>query len=328
MTFHKKKTKKKSNRIRNTTNKRKKPMNKPKQQQPPPQMGGTVLDGGTVLEGGTVLARGTHGSIHIVTESPNWVRKTFSKSNALHCTQLQNEYEIQSLLHTQITNDMIYVPKSGGYQESRYECSYQMERIFPIRTGKTERTGKTNPTGETNITKALDYYLIVNMTFTDNHLHTFSHSSIGYEAGPRVLETYLDLNALAYNIGQVFSQLHFELAIDGYDCELIYGTIGGSPRCCLVDYDKANTFQWTLGYESYRKLDEQTVHHKVLSTETKFAWYLYGALISMSLVPTHADPRLVQAFFQGYSSCVQSENALQVRVFHKIVEIHAESVDT
>lgn len=249
--------------------------------------------------GGKIIAQGTHGMIIIDDNNENYVYKIFNKLKVKNCDKLYNEFELQQRLHNELLKDNshIYVPNCSDYNENQDKCSYKMERIFPL-----DNIGK---------------YFIINMN-DDNMNSIFMHSEkYGKQVGANILSNYLDINKVSFNIGKLFSKLHFVMNIDGYDCELLYGIINGLKRIILIDYDKANTFEWKLGTKIYRKIDETTIEEKILSTNTKFAWFLYSAMISMSLVPSNVNYQ--NDFIQGYLTYVNTD--FQKQIYDEIINI-------
>jgi hypothetical protein len=255
-----------------------------------------------MIKGGNIIGQGTHGTITVDTSDMNFVIKSYNKVQMNNCDMLQNEYNIQQQLFGIFDN--IYVPKCCCFVEQSSTCSYKMERIFNLSN--------------------LDYFIILNMQYEGDDIKRFIHSSNAYEAGANYLQKITNVNDMCFSIGKMFSKLHYELCLDGYDCELIYGNIREESRLCLIDFDKINYFEWKLGYKTYRKLDERTIDTKELVSVNKFAWYLFGALISMSLVPKNEDLRNI--FITGYSSHVDKNNELQNKVFEEIVNLINEYV--
>ena len=250
-------------------------------------------------KGGNIIGQGTHGTIEIDKTDNTMVIKKYVKMKANNCKMLQNEFEIQLQLYNAF--DEIYVPNCCCFIETKNECSYKMERIFELETS--------------------DFYIIINMTNSSENSIKFAHSKIGHEAGYNFLKNTMNLNVekLSFNIGKMFSKLHFVLMLDGYDCELLYGKINNTNQLCLIDYDKINKFEWKLNQNVYRKIDETTIDNKLLSTISKFAWFLYSAMVSMSLISN--DANLKYEFVRGYETYLDKKNQLQIDVFNEIIEI-------
>ena len=253
------------------------------------------------MNGGTIIGSGTHGTIEIDETNPEWVLKKFKKLTINYCDKLQDEFKIQDLLYKELKNEYIYIPNCCCFTETSTSCYYKMERIFPL------------------FDVNLSYYFVINMA-NDTINKKFSHSKTAFEVGVNKLIEYdVNVSELSFNIGKLFSKLHFELNQDGYDCELLYGIINNTKTFCLIDFDKIAHFEWVLGNKSYRKIDEQTIIEKQLNTISKFAWYLFGAMISMSLVPTN---KTYQAeFIKGYSTYVNKDDILKRYVYNEIINI-------
>jgi len=247
--------------------------------------------------GGTIIGQGTHGVIEIDDNDENYVFKKFKNQTIKFCDNLKNEFDIQLLLHRHFNNNYIYVPECSNFVTNQENCSYRMERIFPLQN--------------------IEQYFIINM-YDDDKNSIFPHSRIGREVGINTLLSYINIdpNELSYNIGKMFSTLHFQLNLDGYDCELLYGIIE-MPRFILIDFDKINSFEWTLNAKVYRKLDENTIDEKILSTTNKFAWHLYMAMSSMSLIPKTQEYQ--QHFIEGYSTYISNE--FQRSIYDEIIDI-------
>jgi hypothetical protein len=252
-----------------------------------------------MIKGGTIIGQGTHGIIKIDETNTNMVVKQFN--NLSFCKELINEYEVQKSLHNELlkTHINIYIPDCCCYIGGNDTCSYMMERIFPL-------PDKT-------------FYLIINLAMPDINTK-FSHSKLGYEVGYNILQnTYnIDISNLSYELGKLYSYLHYVLKIDGYDCELLYGNIKNENKFILIDFDKVQYFDFNLEFVSYRKLDEQTIDKKPLNTYNRFAWFLFVSLISMSLLPTL--PLYKTKFIEGYSTYVNNNNLIMKQIFDLVVE--------
>lgn len=209
----------------------------------------------------------------------------------LKTTHVQNEFEIQKEIYNKLiectTN--IVVPYSCCYQETGNTCSYQMQRIFPL----DDNTNK---------------FYVTNMAEPDIK-STFSHSKTAYQIGYNVLAKEYGINTLelAYNIGLLYSYLHYVLRMDGYDCELIYGKMGSVLQFILIDYDKVQKIRFEKGFTSYRKYDENTIVEKSLDTPSRFANYLFGSLVSMCLLPVDAIHK--NEFIRGYTRYMSNETS-------------------
>ena len=252
--------------------------------------------------GAQILGQGTHGTITIDSNNPTMVVKSFDTTR--FCDQLQNEYNIQVELGDLSLEVGIAVPRACCYSENNGKCEYKMERIYPF--------------------PQHDYYLIPNMS-EQNMDKKFSHSKTGREVGINNLtETYdIDVNECVYQIGKMFSYLHFVKMIDGYDCELLIGSLSdGKKQMFLIDYDKVQKFEYELGIIMYRKISEEMVDEKRLITAGKFANFLFGSLISMSLLPV--DKNLKRIFISGYGTYLNTttsidENKLKNDIYNRIV---------
>jgi hypothetical protein len=126
----------------------------------------------------------------------------------------------------------------------------------------------------------------------------------------------------------MFSYLHYELHIDGYDCELLYGRTSehhDESEFFLIDYDKVQHVVYDLGYITHRKIDENTIDTKYLSSDVKFAWFLYSAMISMSLIPNTTE--LCNQFIQGYSFYIPKSDEQIQKISKQVIEIILDNVE-
>jgi hypothetical protein len=255
------------------------------------------------LFGGNILGQGTHGTISTDETDLSSVIKTFT--NISKCKGLQNEYLIQTELTSDfILNDInIIVPQSCCYNITERICSYKMTRIYPF----------------PNYT----YYLIPNLA-ENNIDKNFGHSTIGYEVGiiPLINKYKINIEECVFKIGKMFSYLHYVKMLDGYDCEIIIGSLyenQGIPNIFLIDFDKIQKFIFELNITVYRKIDEQTIDEKTLTNAPKFARFLFSALISMSLLPT--NPVLKRIFIDGYARYLPSDKPLEKSVFEEVIHL-------
>jgi GR25 family glycosyltransferase involved in LPS biosynthesis len=152
----------------------------------------------------------------------------------------------------------------------------------------------------------------------------FPHSKYGYEISYNILNTKynIDINLLAYDIGKMYSYLHFILNIDGYDCELLCGSnsiLSSIPYFYLIDFDKVQKFTFELNTIVYRKIDEQIIDTIDLKTNRKFAWFLFTAMSSMSLIPI--DTILQKYFINGYKTFIPTTNPLIQEISKEIINI-------
>jgi len=252
--------------------------------------------------GKTILGQGTHGIISIDPNNENLAIKSYNYDKTF-CSNLQDEYKIQEYLHMlilQITQ-FIYIPYCCCYIVTTNNCQYKMERIFPLTNKK--------------------YYVIVNLNMPDI-FNKFLHSNNAYEIGYNILSTIfnVDINKLCYELGVLYSYLHYVLFIDGYDCELIYGNNKDNKnQFFFIDYDKVQKFKYELGHIVYRKVDESTIENKILSTEKKFAWFLYSAMASMSLIPS--DKLLCNKFINGYKKFIPQKNEFIQNISNNVIDL-------
>ena len=250
--------------------------------------------------GGTILGQGTHGTIIIDPLDPSKVIKMFVKMS--NCAKLQDEYVTQNTLSNEFeaNNLNIVVPKPCCYSATRDHCKYTMTRIYPF--------------------PKYNYYLLLN--FAEPNLDKkFNHSTVGYEVGivPLIDKYKINVHDTVFVIGKMFSYLHYVRMMDGYDCEAIIGSSPEdqtAPTLFLIDFDKIQTFEFKLGITVYRKIDEQTIDEKILSNAPKFARFLFGAFISMSLLPTNYE--LKQIFIDGYRTYLPNKE-LQKDIFERVV---------
>jgi hypothetical protein len=129
------------------------------------------------------------------------------------------------------------------------------------------------------------------------------------------------IQELIYQIGLLFSYLHYVLHIDGYDCELVMGRLDGENKCdiFLIDFDKVSCFEFKLGYIARRKIDESIIEEKKFNTVKKIAWFLFSGIIGMSLLPR--DPSLKNIFVDGYSRYIDFVNGdkLVIDVYNDVL---------
>lgn len=197
------------------------------------------------------------------------------------CGVAKMEYNVQEYISNRFAQAdiSIVVPSVSDFSQSANKCSYSMDRIFPL-----DDNG----------------IIIVNM-YEPSANRVFSHSASGIELGsaniPWTEYGYKDGAEFAYELGSMFSYLHYVMNMDGYDCELLLGQVLGTPRAFLIDFDKVSCLKYTLGETVHRKLDESTYEPKELKTVKKYALFLFTAMISMSLIPVGT---LQPSFIQGY----------------------------
>lgn len=241
--------------------------------------------------------------IEVDPQNENYVYKYYAKLKVNNCSKLANEYNMQKWIRETLDNPLIYIPNCFEHEENDSQCSYKMERIFPL--------------------PSIHKLALVNLNEVDKFAK-FAHSSAVMEVGANRLATLEGVNCnideLAYHIGLAFSKMHFVMNVDGYDCELYCGIVhpDPNPKYVLIDYDKVNTFRWELGTVVYRKIDEATVEEKQLVSVNKFGWFLYMAMASMSLIPSQES--VFQQFLKGYK--VHASTEMHHQVIEEIVSIH------
>ena len=137
--------------------------------------------------------------------------------------------------------------------------------------------------------------LFVDMTTADRNIG----NQIGYNNICEVFNT--TPSELSFLIGKMFSLLHFQLKLDGYDCELIIGReneLSSNPKLYFIDFDKVSCFDFNSNQTLYRKISEEYVEDKIITSLKKLAYFLFASLISMSLLPV--DTELKRYFIEGY----------------------------
>lgn len=124
---------------------------------------------------------------------------------------------------------------------------------------------------------------------------------------------YANAAKFAYELGKMFSYLHYVLNMDGYDCELLLGQSSGelqssNRHAYLIDFDKVSCLKYKIdGSEIvHRKLDETTYDKKEMKTLKKYGLFLFTAMISMSLVPSLSS-NTQPSFIQGYREFVPKD---------------------
>ena len=236
------------------------------------------------------------------------LRLHWNTTSCLHALFQNWNTTFKNLLGTHFEQaglSIIVPPVSEFIKETAHnKCSYSMDRIFP----------STNKHG----------IIIVNM-YEPTANRAFSHSALGIELGSANISWpdygYTDEANFAYNLGSMFSYLHYVLNMDGYDCEIILGkTKGHSSRAYLIDFDKVSCLKYTVGEIIHRKLDESTYEPKELKTAKKYAMFLFSAMISMSLLPIGA---LQLSFIQGYRVYVPAtdSNNMKTEIAEHVVQL-------
>jgi hypothetical protein len=253
-----------------------------------------------VKGGMKLLTSGTHGHIY---EKGDQVVKQFLNKDYHHpslCKRLKDsidslcdavDYEfqvhqmIQQLLETE--SFLVKVPKASSFRLTELDkkpmCEYAMDRIYPLD----------------------DYLLYVDMTFPEGTREAQNSISrtLGYTNVAELLQ--MTPEELAMVVGELFSLLHFKLNVDGYDCELLVGKNGKDDMGIYwIDFDKVSCFTYELGQTLIRKTSESDYEPRTITTYTRLARFLFGALISMSLLPT--DPSLKEPFLTGYTKHIDA----------------------
>lgn len=261
-----------------------------------------------------LIGYGTHGKIYQINSTT--VIKLFTnrppKQNCicLETNQKYNpiynhihyEYLIQELIYNSINkqNDIkIKIPKPQHFQLSNDNtmCHYEMDYIQPCMNSSIAKT---------------------NLIQIDMGLHDKDEviQGVGHFLGYARLDltncTITTVEELAYQIGLLFSYLHYVLHIDGFDCELVLGYLADDNDCniFLIDFDKVSCFEFKLGFVAYRKLDESIIETKTLNTVKRFAWFLFSGITGMSLLPS--DPVLKFYFLEGYARYINLAHAEQI----------------
>ena len=278
-----------------------------------------------------LIGEGTHGRIYKI--SNTLVRKNFSnrpvkqncicpriKANCQYlCDHIHYEYLVQQLLYNSLLNTQckIKIPRTYNFMLSNNntECDYEMDYIYP-------------PIGYND-----DKYLIQIDMGDDNRDEIISG------VGRFLSYTKLDLSQckitsleeLAFEIGQLFSYLHYILHIDGYDSELVLGRLyeENINDIFFIDFDKVSCFDFVLDFVAYRKIDENIMETKVLSNVVKFARFLMSGITGMSLLPR--NEKLKNAFLEGYKKYSpvrkddiledSQEDMLEYKVYKKVFEL-------
>ena len=106
------------------------------------------------------------------------------------------------------------------------------------------------------------------------------------------------------SVAEIFSYMHFVLNIDGNDMEWIYS----EPGFYLIDFDKVACFEFKLGFECIRKLDDTTYEEKKFTSINKIAFFLFTAMGSMLMVPTRNNPELQNEFIAGYAKYLDTHS--------------------
>lgn len=247
---------------------------------------------------GEKIGQGTHGTIYTSTINPTHVIKVFQNVQTVCARAKSYEYDFQNIIHQQmsVSGCKIKIPAVYDFQVNQDTCSYEMERIYPL------------PEEDNKI-------IIVDM-FSDNIDKIFTHSKFGKTKSYSFIDyshsNIQNANELAFEIGKLFSYLHFVLHLDGYDCELILGKdIQDIKHFYLIDFDKVSAFNWeNYPFTIQRKLDESTYQEIKINSPKKHASILLTAMSSMSLLPI--QDKLVSHFIDGYKIFVSGSQQRQV----------------
>jgi hypothetical protein len=248
---------------------------------------------------GDVIGEGTHGKIYKIKNKSN-VLKVYKNINT-KCKEIEvNEYLIHKTIYEESINEdlKIKIPQIYNFNKEEDYCYYEMDEIHKIN----------------------NEIIIIDMYYK-NIERKFSHSNYGKLKGYNKILYNNDITNkynLAYEIGKMFSFLHFKLLIDGYDCELLLGNNNKNENTFyLIDFDKVSRIESfdTFNYTINRKIDESTTEIKNINNPKKLARILFTAMISMSLIPTEEDMKA--KFIEGYNFYV---NEPQKPTFELVVE--------
>lgn len=255
---------------------------------------------------GDVIGQGTHGIIYIHKKYPEQVIKVFrNEDRGMKCNEIkENEFDIQKKFYNELkkTDCKIIIPNVYDFVLEKHNCYYEMERILPTDSGKI---------------------IIVDM-YSDNINKVFSHSNIGKIKSYNFLDfsnSKIDnVVELSFEIGKLFSFLHYVLQYDGYDCELIMGNnYKNETEFYFIDFDKVSSFQFDFNYSVYRKLDETSKREeRIIKNENSIASLLFTSMNSMSLIPI--KDKLLNEFMSGYKYYLNNENIIQKKVFELVKE--------
>jgi hypothetical protein len=244
---------------------------------------------------GKLIGEGTHGKIYTLKNNHRQVVKVYANRSLIKkqkslcvkikkaydstCDELNYEYVIQNIVGTSFRKHRlsIFVPTVTDFNVLNSECFYVMDRIFPLE----------------------DKILFLDMTDPDISVNINTGKQLGYSN--ICLLFSITPAQLSYLIGKMFSLLHFLLKLDGYDCELIVGReneLSDEPTFYFIDFDKVSCFEFNSDQVLYRKISEEYVEEKEIKSPKKLASFLFGALISMSLLPI--DRELKEHFLEGY----------------------------
>lgn len=258
-----------------------------------------------------VIGQGTHGIIKV--KNARQVVKQFENRNNLSSSDY--EFIIQEKIYNMVCNCngnghcnsdyKILIPKPGKFGLVNGWCYYEMDYIYP-------------PFGN-NVLVQID----MGEPRVDD-VHPGVGRFLGYENLSLTKCNIMSLEELAYEIGKIFSLLHYVMRLDGFDCELVIGQLWSDTleeckeNVFLIDFDKVSVFEFSLGCTVNRKIDQNMVETRVLSSVGKFAWFLFNGLTGMSLLPR--DDKLKKMFLAGYASNVGNlKSQLEKDIYNEIV---------
>jgi hypothetical protein len=269
-----------------------------------------------------LIGQGTHGKIYrknnsiVIKEFENrpmpqdCLCSRFKNNCKSLCDHIHYEFIIQEFLYNAINQELhqlkIKIPKAYNFALSTNNtmCHYEMDYIHSCKSSNSSNLIQINMDSP----DMDDIVPDVGLFFGYNKLD-LTNCNIS------------SIQELVYQIGLLFSYLHYVLHIDGYDCELVMGRLDGENKCdiFLIDFDKVSCFEFKLGYISRRKIDESIIEEKEFNTVKKIAWFLFSGIIGMSLLPR--DPSLKNIFIDGYSRYINFVNRekLVIDVYNNIL---------
>jgi len=270
-----------------------------------------------------LIGQGTHGKIY--RKNNSIVIKEFEnrpmpqdclcsrvKNNCKSlCHHIHYEFIIQEFLFNAIHQSnaiKIKIPKAYNFALSSNNtmCHYEMDYIHP----------SINTSNSGNLIQ-------INMDSPDmDDIIPDVGQFLGYNKLDLTNCNIFSIQELVYQIGLLFSYLHYVLHIDGYDCELVMGRLDGENKCdiFLIDFDKVSCFEFKLGYIARRKIDESIIEEKEFNTVKKIAWFLFSGITGMSLLPR--VPSLKNIFVNGYSRYIDFANRdkLVIDVYNDLLD--------